>query len=184
MKAVPDSSDVLVFECDFDEPLAKVWRAMTEPRLLEAWLTTTDHPGADSAHDAAAPRLPPPATESAQRPDRVDGGTGLNRGTGRAGSSDYEIVTAEPNRRVRYRWRDRESAVGDSGGREVHSLVTVELTPCPAGGTHLRLTHGEFRIVAARPSMTTSRVRPITSARRLRTPVWFCAAQTSWRRAA
>ena len=134
MKAVPDSSDVLVFECDFDEPLEKVWRALTEPRLLEAWLTTTDHPGADSAHDAAAPRLPPPATESAQRPDRVDGGTGLNRGTGRAGSSDYEIVTAEPNRRVRYRWRDRESAVGDSGGREVHSLVTVELTPCPAGG--------------------------------------------------
>lgn len=161
MKATADSPDSLVFECDLDEPPEKVWRALTEPRLLEAWL------GTDQV-----------------RSDRVDAKTGLDRGTGQAGSADYEILTAEPNRRVRYRWRDRENGAGDADGQEVHSVVTVELAPCPAGGTHVRLTHGEFRIVAAAPAMATARVRPITSARRLRIPVLFCAAQTSWRRAA
>jgi hypothetical protein len=28
-------SGSLVFECDFEEPPEKVWRALTEPRLLE-----------------------------------------------------------------------------------------------------------------------------------------------------
>lgn len=104
--------------------------------------------------------------------------------TNRSRSSTYEIMTAEPNRLVRYRWRDREDGVSDSNGREVHSVVTVELAPCPTGGTHLRLTHGEFRLVAMAPPMTISRVRPITSARRLRTPIQSFAVQTTWLRAA
>ena len=166
MKAMADSQDSLVFECDLDEPPEKVWRALTEPRLLESWLETDDRPRIDARGGAA---------ESAERTDRT---------TGRVGASDYEILTAEPNRRVRYRWRDRGNGAGDADGREVHSVVTVELAPCPAGGTHLRLTHGEFRIVAAAPALATARVRPITSARRLRTPTLFCSAQTSWRRAA
>ena len=146
MKAMPDSSDSLVFECDFDEPPEKVWRALTEPQLLEAWLTTSD-------------RL------------RTD--------------SEYEIMTAEPNHRVRYRWRERQSGVDDSDMREVHSVVTVELTPCAAGGTHLRLTHGEFRIVpAAAAFMTGACVTPISSARRRGTPIPCCAVQVPWRRAA
>jgi len=182
-KATPDSSDSLVFECDFDEPPEKVWRALTEPRLLEAWLTAddsarSDSPQTDSRGATAAPALPLPAQGPAESAERGD------HEIGQVGSSDYEIVTAEPNRVVRYRWRDRESDVGESEGREVHSVVTVELAPCPAGGTHLRLTHGEFRIVAAAPSVTTARVRPITSARRFRTPIQSCAVQTSWRRAA
>lgn len=178
MKAVPDSSDSLVFECDVDEPPEKVWRALTEPLLLAAWLEAGDCPGTEPRGEAATPGLPPSTLEPRQSADRVD------RQAGRAGSGDYEIVTAEPNRRVRYRWRDRGSGVGDSGGREVHSVVTVELTPCPAGGTHLRLTHGEFRIVAAAPAAAASRVRPITSARRPRSPIVVCAGPTSWRRAA
>ena len=40
MKAKPDSSDSLVFECDFEEPPEKVWRALTDPALLAAWLST------------------------------------------------------------------------------------------------------------------------------------------------
>lgn len=184
MKATPDSADSLVFECDIDEPPEKVWRALTEPRLLEAWLPTDHCRRTDSPREAAAPTFPPPAMKPGERSDRVDGKTGLDVREGPAGSTDYEIMTAEPNRRVRYRWRDRESGVGDSDGREVHSVVTVELAPCPTGGTRLRLTHGEFRIVAAAPSMIASRVRPITSARRLRTPIVFCTGRTSWRRAA
>jgi len=141
-KAKPDSSDSLVFECDLEEPPEKVWRALTEPELLEAWLKTAE-------------------------PTRTD----------------YEILTAEPHRTLRYRWRDRESGAGDSGDREVQSVVTVELAPGETGGTHLRLTHGEFRIVSAVTSMA-ARVRPITSARRRRAPIASFAARSSLRRAA
>jgi uncharacterized protein YndB with AHSA1/START domain len=146
MQAQPDPSDSLVFECDFEEPPEKVWRALTEPRLLEAWLTTDD-----------APRMP---------------------------SGNCEILTAEPHRFLRYRWRDRADGPDDSGGREVHSVVTVELAPCPTGGTHLRLTHGEFRVVSAVPTIFFTRVTPIMDARRRRTPILSCAGQVSWRRAA
>lgn len=142
-KAEPDSSDSLVFECDLEEPPEKVWRALTEPELLEAWLDKSE-----------------------------------SRGT------DYEILTAEPHRTLRYRWRDRESGAGDSGDREVHSVVTVELAPAETGGTHLRLTHGEFRIVSAVPATMAARVRPITSARRRRAPIASFAARSSLRRAA
>ena len=141
-KAKPDSSDSLVFECDLEEPPEKVWRALTEPELLEAWLKNAE-------------------------PTRTD----------------YEILTAEPHRTLRYRWRDRESGAGDSGDREVQSVVTVELAPGETGGTHLRLTHGEFRIVSAVTSMA-ARVRPITSARRRRAPIASFAARSSLRRAA
>jgi uncharacterized protein YndB with AHSA1/START domain len=178
MKATPDSSDSLVFECDFEEPPEKVWRALTEPRLLEAWLTTGDSPRTGSRRETAAPGLPPPAREPAESSDR---GT---RRVGHVGSSDYEVVTAEPNRLVRYRWRERASAAGESAEREVHSVVTVELAPCPTGGTHLRLTHGEFRIVAVAPPITTARVSSITSARRPRTPKPSLAVHTSLRWAA
>jgi uncharacterized protein YndB with AHSA1/START domain len=142
-KAKSDPSDSLVFECDLEEPPEKVWRALTEPRLLEAWMTREE------------PSQPKP---------------------------DYEILTAEPHRLVRYRWRDRDPGVGDSGDREVHSVVTFELAPRPMGGTHLRLTHGEFTMVPA-AAMTLSCVRPITSARRWRAPKVF-AAQCFLRRAA
>lgn len=157
MKPQSDSPDSLVFECDFEEPPEKVWRALTEPQLLEAWLAD-DPPRADSEGAEAAPEPPPPA--------------------------DYEVVTAEPHRLLRYRWRDRESGFGDSGGREIHSVVTFELTPCQTGGTHLRLTHGDFTLVAVAMTANAARVTPITSARRRRVPILSCAMPASWRRAA
>jgi uncharacterized protein YndB with AHSA1/START domain len=161
MQAQPDPSDSLVFECDFDEPPEKVWRALTEPRLLEAWLTADDASRTESEEERARPA------------------------PGQAPSADCEILTAEPHRLLRYRWRDRASGFDDdSGSREIHSVVTVELAPCPTGGTHLRLTHGEFTIVSAAAPMHSARVTPITSARRRRTPISSCTALVSWRRAA
>ncbi|MFZ0500835.1 MAG: SRPBCC domain-containing protein [Steroidobacteraceae bacterium] len=43
-KARPDSSNSPVFECDFEEPPEKVWRALTEPELLQAWLEQNVEP--------------------------------------------------------------------------------------------------------------------------------------------
>jgi uncharacterized protein YndB with AHSA1/START domain len=145
-KAKPDSSDSLVFECDLEEPPEKVWRALTEPELLEAWLDGRESRGTDS--------------------------------------TDYEILSAEPHRVLRYRWRDRERGSGDNGAREVDSVVTVELAPGHAGGTHLRLTHGEFRIVSGTQSTSAVRVTPITRAMRRRAQPISCAGQLPLRRAA
>ncbi|MGH7106899.1 MAG: SRPBCC family protein [Acetobacteraceae bacterium] len=147
MKTVePDSADSLVFECDFDEPPEKVWRALTEPELLEAWLT-----------------------KDASRERNV---------------SDCEIVSAEPHRRLRYRWRDRETGTADAEPREVNSVVTLELSVGSAGGTHLRLTHGEFKLVtgAVRP-IAIAAVRSVRVRQRRRQPV-SNGALLSLRRAA
>jgi uncharacterized protein YndB with AHSA1/START domain len=162
MLAQSDSADSLVFECDFDEPPEKVWRALTEPRLLEAWLKSDEQPR----------NTPQPLSA----PARVQG---------QAGSSRYEILTAEPHRLLRYGWRDQQSGPGDldrAGGREVHSVVTVELAPGQLGGTHLRLTHGEFTVVPVAASAIAARVIPISHARQRRSPIVFCA--TPLRRAA
>lgn len=169
MLAQPDPSDSLVFECDFDEPPEKVWRALTEPRLLEAWLQTDDSQRANPLEEEAAPGRPLSA------PQRVEG---------RVGSSRYEILTAEPNRLLRYGWQDQESGDGETRGREVHSVVTVELAPGESGGTHLRLTHGEFTVVSVAMPTTAARVFPIANARRWRTSIVSCAAPSRLRRAA
>lgn len=150
MSAKPDSSDSLVFECDLEEPPEKVWRALTEPRLLEMWLA----------------------------PDAAD--TSLRH----AHASEYEIIAAEPHRLLRYSWLDRESGLGGSSAREVRSTVTVELVPSPAGGTHLRLRHGDFRLMAAAPTATAARPRPIMSARRRQPRILSLAGHASWKRAA
>ena len=93
-----DSPDAVITECDLPEPPEKVWKALTEPRLLEAWLP-----------EVAA----------------------------------SEILAAEPNRLLSYRWRagvDDKDAVG----RPVDSVVTFELTGTATGGTHLRVDHREI----------------------------------------
>lgn len=138
MKTVePDSADSLVFECDFEEPPEKVWRALTEPELLEAWLMN-------------------------EEPREKEESRNTN-------STDCEILSAEPHRRLRYRWRDRESSTEDREPRQVDSVVTVELSPGIGGGTHLRLTHGEFTMISGALLTTGTRVMSLAGARRRRT---------------
>lgn len=174
-----DPADSLVFECDFEEPPEKVWRALTEPRLLEAWLTAPAHPKTDAQIEART------EAQSDARPHAQTGVAEEQGASSHPQPRDFELLAAEPHRLLRYRWRDRDSRVGDSDRCEVHSVVTFELAPGEKGGTHLRLTHGEFesRMVSAAPVMAVARARPITSARR-RTRILSRVQQTSWRRAA
>lgn len=205
-KATPESSDSLVFECDFDEPPEKVWRALTEPQLLEAWLTSES-----SLADGAQAAQGADSVDGAHEADRLTSDRRVNEAGARPASSeprrpavrapDLAILTAEPHRLLRYRWRDRENGVGDSGARAVDSVVTFELAPDPGGGTHLRLTHGEFRIVTVAQPMTPApvsavalpitavrvtavRLRPVVSARRRRRTIVSLAAPASLRQAA
>jgi uncharacterized protein YndB with AHSA1/START domain len=85
----------VVTECDLPQAPDKVWKALTVPELLKAWL-----------------------------PDAVDS----------------EILSAEPNRLLRYRWPAKEDE-RDEAGRALESVVTFELSDTSAGGTHLRVVH-------------------------------------------
>jgi uncharacterized protein YndB with AHSA1/START domain len=51
-----------------------------------------------------------------------------------------EILEAQPNRKLRYRWPARKDDT-DAGGRAVESVVSFELTGTTDGGTHLRVVH-------------------------------------------
>lgn len=59
---------------------------------------------------------------------------------------DLDVVNAEENRSLTYRWR--ESGQGAVVGME-DSIVTFELTPTTDGGTWFRLTHAPLAIPTA-----------------------------------
>jgi uncharacterized protein YndB with AHSA1/START domain len=73
---------------------------------------------------------------------------------------DCEILAAEPDRLLCYRWRaaaDDKDAVG----RPVDSVVTFELTGTAGGGTHLRVDHRVVAVAAVIPFKL--RKRPVIS---------------------
>ena len=70
-------------------------------------------------------------------------------------AKDCEVLAAEPNRLLRYRWRAGEDD-RDESGRELDSVVTFELTHMPSGGTHLRVDH---RVLVAAPVIALFRAR-------------------------
>ena len=108
-----DSPDSVITECDLPETPEKVWKALTDPALLAAWL-----------------------------PEVVAS----------------EVLAAEPNRLLCYRWRPGDGDQ-DAVGRPVDSVVTFELTGTDTGGTHLRVDH---RVLAAVLPFKL-RKRPVTS---------------------
>ncbi len=98
------SEPEIVTECDLPDAPEKVWKALTAPELLAAWL--------------------PEANRS-------------------------ELLAAEPNKLLRYRWAGGEHD-RDAAGRVIESVVSFELTGTPGGGTHLRVVHrvaAESRII-------------------------------------
>jgi uncharacterized protein YndB with AHSA1/START domain len=120
-----DTVEPIVVECDFDEPPEKVWRALTEPELLAAWLAP------DSMHPAE------------NGPHRLVFGE-------EQVTVELEAVSEEPPHLLRYRWgaTEREGAIGE---RRLDSVVTFELTESESGGTHLRIVHDGFRMTVSEP---------------------------------
>ena len=125
MKDISRSSDSIVFECDLSESPEKVWRALTQPELLAQWLMPGDGESAARSADQSAP---------------------INR----SAPVECEVLAAEPNRFLRYRWRETERGRAGKARETVDSIVTFELSVMPTGGTHLRLVHSDFVIVACR----------------------------------
>ena len=113
-EASQEQADDLVFECELDASPAKVWRALTIPGYVAAWLA-------------------PMKLETHAEGLRFDGKAG-----GLAGKVDCTVLAFEPPHRLRYAWRE------DDGSSTLDSVVTFELDPIDDGGTHLRITHGDF----------------------------------------
>ena len=136
------SADTIVVECDLPDPPEKVWRALTVPELLAAWLMPND----------IRPRVGERFRFESE--DRGRGGAGREAdgptATGRPGAKpdraaeniDCEVLEVEPNRVLRYRWSTCES------DRVLDSVVSFELTRTADGGTHLRVVHGDFQFRA------------------------------------
>ncbi|UVK37140.1 SRPBCC domain-containing protein [Mesorhizobium sp. AR10] len=115
--------DTLAFECELAEPPEKVWRALTVPELLAAWMMPNDiEPEIGSRFAFTGPDAP----------------------------IDCEILDAEPGRLLRYSWRERPQP-GDARdrldsplGSPLDSIVTFTLARTVSGGTHLRIVHDGF----------------------------------------
>ena len=108
----PREKNSVVSECELAEAPDKVWKALTVPELLAAWL-----------------------------PDAVNS----------------EILAAEPNRLLRYRWPGKQEDRSPQG-QTLETVVTFELTGTPTGGTHLRVVHrvtGTSNIVGLKPRRRT-----------------------------
>ena len=113
--AAEEAIDDVVVECALDAPPQKVWRALTVPTLVAAWLMPGNveaRAGARFAFDGEVSGLP--------------------------GRIDCHVLDAEPHRLLRYAWRERD------GERTIDSVVTFELDPDGQGGTRLRIVHGDF----------------------------------------
>ena len=46
----PDPADAVVIDCDLAHPPERVWRALTEPKLLGAWLLPNDIKAEEGAY--------------------------------------------------------------------------------------------------------------------------------------
>lgn len=154
-------TDSIVTECDLAEPPEKVWRALTIPDLLAAWLMPNDI-----------------------RPEV--GGRFTFRGKPESGDGtiECEVLAVEPNRLLRYSWRGG-AAERDAGGRTLDTVVTFVLTETVTGGTHLRVVHSGFPLSLRQPvaqrARTVSSIRPHDLRSRPRRTVLFA---NSMRRAA
>src|SRR5690349_4517663 len=92
-----------VIEREFPHPPEKLWRALTQPHLIEEWLMKNDF----------KPQV----------------GHQFNLRGEWGGVLDCEVLTIEPNESLAYTWNfSHEDAAFD-----LRSVVTFTLTPVPAG---------------------------------------------------
>lgn len=93
----------VVVERDIAHPPEKLWRALTQPHLIEEWLMKNDF----------APRV----------------GHKFNLRGDWGGVLDCEVLVVEPNRELAYTWNFNH----DDAAFNLKSVVTFTLTPTPKG---------------------------------------------------
>ena len=103
MTAASAKTRSVVVEREFHYPLEKLWRALTEPHLIQEWLMKNDFM---------------PAV-----------GHRFNLSGDWGGVLDCEVLEVEPNETLSYTWN---FAHGDPAF-DLHSVVTFTLTPTATG---------------------------------------------------
>jgi len=93
----------VVVEREMPCPPEKLWRALTQPHLIEEWLMKSDF--------------------------KPIVGHRFNLRGDWGGVLDCEVLAIEPNRRLSYTW----NFVHDDAAYNLKSVVTFTLTPTPAG---------------------------------------------------
>ena len=138
MSDLDASAETIIQDFDLDAPPSQVWRALTEPELLAAWL------GPNDIRAEVGQRFSVVATP------------------GSDAAAECEVLEVEPGRSLTYSWREARE-----GGPALDSEVTWILTPRFDGGTHLRLVHEGFVLTPGRAlalagaGLARSRVWPI-----------------------
>jgi uncharacterized protein YndB with AHSA1/START domain len=115
MKATTETKSI---SQTFDLPHqpAKVWRALTDPKLLAEWLMATD----------MRPVVGNSFTFKAEPTPWWDG------------IVNCEVLELEPRKRLSYTWRSGPES------SPLDTIVTWTLTPTASGGTRLELEHTGF----------------------------------------
>jgi uncharacterized protein YndB with AHSA1/START domain len=93
----------VVIEREFPHPPEKIWRALTQPHLIEEWLMKNDF----------SPRV----------------GHRFNLRGEWGGVLDCEVLTVEPNRMLSYTW----NFAHEDAAYNLRSVVTFTLTPTRTG---------------------------------------------------
>jgi uncharacterized protein YndB with AHSA1/START domain len=106
----------VVVEREFPFPPEKIWRALTQPHLIEEWLMKNDFKPV-VGHRFNLRNNPRPDVDIVL---------------------DCQVLTVEPNKTLSYTWNFDDAANG------LISVVTFTLTPTPTG-THLRMEQSGFR---------------------------------------
>jgi uncharacterized protein YndB with AHSA1/START domain len=114
-------NEQIVVEYPIAAPPAKVWRALTEPELLAAWLMPNDI--APVVGHAFSFRTQPMGDWN--------------------GIVDCEVLEVVPESRLVYTWNGG-SARNDDYGHKLETTVTWTLEPASDGGTLLKLVHHGF----------------------------------------
>lgn len=108
----------IVIERDIPHPPEKIWRALTQPHLIEEWLTKNDF------KPVVGHRF----------------GLRIDPEPNRSFAFDCEVRAVEPHRLLSYTW----NSAGDQAEDGLRSAVTWTLTPTGTG-TRLRMEQSGFR---------------------------------------
>jgi uncharacterized protein YndB with AHSA1/START domain len=114
----PVQTRSVVVEREFPFPPEKLWRALTQPHLIEEWLMQNDFQPT-VGHRFKLRNIP--------RPDVTI-------------VLDCQVLTVEPHKTLSYTW----DHVHADAAFNLKSVVTFTLTPTPTG-THLRMEQVGFR---------------------------------------
>jgi uncharacterized protein YndB with AHSA1/START domain len=108
----------IIVERTMRHPADKVWRALTQPALIEAWLMKNDFQ----------------AVVGHRFQFRAQPNAFWN------GVTDCEVLVVESDRRLVFTW----NASGEQAANGLRTTVTWTLTPS-ADGTHVRMEQSGFR---------------------------------------